>query len=445
MTHRPNFLFLAIDDLRPQLNCYGQPQMHSPHLDRLSAEGVQFNRAYCQVPVCGASRASMFTGTRPTSTRFLDYQVWADRDHPSATCLPQYLKENGYHTVSRGKVFHHQEDSPACWSEPAWGPEDSFPGYRDPENIALQAAWQERGRTGPRGPAFESVEMPDSVYSDAQTADKVIQDLGRLKKTSPPFFVGAGFIRPHLPFNAPKRYWDLYNPKNIPLPADPNPPDNVPTQALHQFAELRRHYAGIPENGVLNEETTRTLIHGYYASVSFLDAQIGRVLQALEENGLYENTVVVLCVDHGWNLGEHGLWCKHCLFDTSTRVPIIIRAPGLSGPPSDALVENLDLYPTLCELAELETPSHAAGQSMVPLLKNSSAPGKHAVFSRYFKGERVKTDRHAYTEWIQDGQVTGRMLYDHQSDPDENVNIADLPENAELMEELHALLVANQE
>lgn len=434
--NRPNVLFIAVDDLRPQLGCYGHKQMISPNIDRLAAEGVTFLRSYCQVPVCGASRASLLTGTRPTANRFLGYDTWAERDLPGALSVAEHFRNNGYHTISNGKVFHHRADCRNSWSEDAWHPAGNWRNYMLEENQKLNLQKPKLA-----GPAYECADVTDNAYFDGKIADKAISDLRRLKDVDAPFFLALGFLKPHLPFNAPKKYWDMYKADDIDLADNPFRPKGAPDAALHNWGELRNYY-GIPAKGPLPEELARKLVHGYYACVSCTDAQIGRVIAELGRLGLRDNTVIVLWGDHGWNLGEHGLWCKHCNFETSLHSPLIVTAPGIAGGiKSNALTEYLDIYPSLCELCDLPLPGHLHGRSFVPLLKNPNLPWKEAVFSRYFKGDSVKTDRYRYTEWSGNGGgVYARMLYDHEVDLAENVNIAELPENKELVEKLSNML-----
>jgi len=287
------------------------------------------------------------------------------------------------------------------------------------------------------GPAYECADVPDNAYFDGKVADKGISDLRRLKDEDKPFFLALGFLKPHLPFNAPKKYWDMYERREIDLADNPFRPKRAPDAALHNWGELRQ-YHGIPAKGPLADEFARTLVHGYYACVTYTDAQIGRVLAELDRLGMRDNTVVILWGDHVWNLGEHGLWCKHCNFETSLHSPLIVRGPGIKhGVKINALTEYLDIYPSLCELCDLPLPGHLQGRSFVPLLKNPNLRWKEAVFSRYFRGDSVKTDRYRYTQWRRkDGEIYARMLYDHSADPVENVNISELPENKELINKL---------
>jgi len=434
-SRRPNVLFIAVDDLRPQLGCYGYEQMISPNIDKLAAAGVVFNRSYCQSPVCGASRASLLSGIRATRDRsFKGYLHHADRDWGAPLPLGKHFRQQGYTTISNGKIYHHRNDGAGSWSERAWRPSGEWGGrgYLREENLQIARA-NERGL----GPAYECADVADSDYADGKTADKAISDLRRLKRMDKPFFLATGFVKPHLPFNAPKKYWDLYDRDKINLADNSFRPKDAPDAAIHSWGELRAYHA-IPKKGPLSEEMARTLIHGYYACTSYTDAQIGRVLGELDRLGLSDNTIVVLWGDHGWNLGEHTLWCKHCHFQTSLRAPLIVRVPGLKGGiKTDGLTEFVDIYPSLCELAGLPVPKHTEGRSFVPLMKDPKRSWKDAIHSRFHTGESVRTDRYCYTEWTgKDGKVRARMLYDQKLDPDENVNIAERPEHAALVKKL---------
>ena len=314
----------------------------------------------------------------------------------------------------------------------AWHPKGNWRNYMLEENQKLN-----RRKPKLAGPAYECADVPDNAYFDGKVADKGISDLRRLKDEDKPFFLALGFLKPHLPFNAPKKYWDMYERREIDLADNPFRPKRAPDAALHNWGELRQ-YHGIPAKGPLSDEFARTLVHGYYACVTCTDAQIGRVLAELDRLGMRDNTVVILWGDHVWNLGEHGLWCKHCNFETSLHSPLIVRGPGIKhGVKINALTEYLDIYPSLCELCDLPLPGHLQGRSFVPLLKNPNLRWKEAVFSRYFRGDSVKTDRYRYTQWRRkDGEIYARMLYDHSADPVENVNISELPENKELINKL---------
>ena len=438
---QPNILFIPVDDLRPQLGCYGQSQMKTPRLDQLAAEGTLYNQAYCQVPVCGASRASLLTGIRPTRTRFLDYMACVDEDLPGALTLPQHFKENGYETISAGKVFHHRTDSaPRSWDgdpwQPTWRDGDRWRNYLTPEAIELANIENHRG------PPFECADVPDNAYFDGQIADRAIAELSTLRCQDKPFFLAAGFLKPHLPFNAPKRYWDLYREGDVNLADNPFAPQDAPDRATHNFGELRQYF-NVPKEGPLPAEMAHRLVHGYYACTSYVDAQIGRLLDALEYYHLAENTIVVVWGDHGWQLGEHGLWCKHCNFNTSLNAPMIFRAPDQrGGVRTDAIVEFTDIFPTLSDLAGLAIPEHLDGVSLVSTLDDARARVKDAAYSRYHAGESVRTENFLFTEWCDDDGEPERMLYDHDQDGAENVNISERPENAERVARFSAMLEA---
>ena len=437
---RPNVLFIAVDDLRPELGCYGKSQIKSPNIDRLAKGGMVFEQAYCMVPTCGASRASLLTGIRPARHRFINYLAWAEKDAPGITTLNTQFKQNGYYTVSLGKVFHHPTDNAQGWSEPAWRPK-GIPWYRRPENQKLHEERQQQGQRS-RGPAWEAADVADNAYADGVLADRAIADLGRLESKEQPFFLAVGFFKPHLPFIAPQKYWDLYDHDAIHLPETYHAPKNAPKESLHNSGELRA-YAGIPAKGPVSDETARNLIHAYYACVSYTDAQIGKLLDELDRLGIAENTIVVLWGDHGWNLGEHMLWCKHCCYETSMHAPLIVKAPGIQGGrTTKGLTEFIDIYPSLCELAGLPLPQHLEGQSFVPLLKNPDKQWKAAAVGRFQNGDTIRTERFRFTEYSNPkGNPLARMLYDHTLDPGEDENISEArPETAtQLTKQLHQL------
>lgn len=422
----PNILFIAVDDLRPELKCYGKEHIHSPNIDRLASEGTRFDRSYCNIPVCGASRASLMTGLRPARNRFLHYYTRADEDAPGILTLPKHFRDNGYYTISNGKIFHHGNDAEESWDE-IWHPVSSSNSWRDYailENILQDTA------DNYRGPPFERAPLHDTVYKDGKTADKAIHDLRRLKQMDQPFFLATGFLKPHLPFNAPDKYWKLYDGK-VKLPSNNHPPENAPVESLHNSGELRS-YAGIPGEGPVSDEMALELIHGYYACVSYTDAQIGKILEELERLQLHQNTIVILWGDHGWNLREHGLWCKHCNYETSLHTPLILKVPGTQQVPAvDEIVEYVDIYPTLCELAGLPLPDHLQGRSFTELLFDRDAVSDGVAVSQWFAGITTIQNHYFYTEWVNDhDSAFARMLYDHEVDPGENRNISEYPENA---------------
>lgn len=443
-SQRPNVLFIAVDDLRPELATYGKTWIHSPHIDALARRGSRFSRAYCNVPVCGASRASVLSGLRPRRDRFRDFSTRLDEDAPAALSLPRHLRQQGYETISLGKVYHHADDDLAAWSHTPWRPEEDKTAFLDYQAVANQELYAQNQREGKRtrGLAYEAVAGPDSIYFDGKISYEAVRQLQRLSKGEQPFFLAVGFMKPHLPFNAPQSYWDLYNPNDIPLATNAYRPRQAPPQAMHSFGELR-NYAQIPQEGPLMDTAlVRKLVHGYAACVSYTDAQIGRVLDELKRLGLDKNTIVVLWGDHGYQLGEHGLWCKHCTFHNALHVPLIIAAPGLpAGQTIAALTEYVDIYPTICALTDTPPPPHLEGRSLLPLLHNPRAEYKEAVFARWQAADAIRTDRYLFTEWYdKQGAVVARMLYDHARDPEENVNVAEDPAYRQVVQDLHRQL-----
>jgi len=430
----PNILFIAVDDLRPELHCYGRELISSPNIDRLAAKGTRFDRSYCNIPVCGASRASLMTGLRPARNRFLTYLSRADEEAPGIITLPRHFRNNGYYTISNGKIFHHDDDDSASWDE-IWHPLSNSNSWRDyalEENILRDTSDRFRG------PPFERAAVPDSIYKDGKIASKTIGDLRKLKDLEKPFFLATGFYKPHLPFNAPEKYWALYDGK-VTLPDNNYPPENAPPESLHNFGELRA-YAGVPPGGPLSDEFALELIHGYYASVSYTDAQIGKILDELERLELDRTTIVILWGDHGWNLREHGLWCKHCNYETSLHTPLILKVPGTEqvGATSE-IVEYVDIYPTLCELAGLELPEHLQGESFRELLFDPDASSDGVAICQWFAGITTIRDNWFYTEWVDDLDSSyARMLYDHRVDPHENMNISEDSIHSEIIESLSA-------
>ncbi|MGB5419828.1 sulfatase [Algibacter sp.] len=424
---KPNILFIAVDDLRPELNFYGANHIKSPNLDQLAGESLVFNRAYCNVPVCGASRASLMTGARPTRKRFIDAHTKKNEDYPKAISLPMLLKQNGYTTISNGKIYHYNKDDASAWDE-MWQP-DKLWSYALPES-------QEIRENTKRGLPFEIAKVHDSVYRDGKLALKVIKDLNKLKESNQPFFLTMGLAKPHLPFTAPKKYWDMYDRDAIKFPESYIQPETTPKQAFHNFGELRQ-YENIPKKGDLPDELAKELIHGYYACVSYIDAQIGFVLDELKRLELEDDTIVILWGDHGWNLGDHKLWCKHVTFETALRTPLIIKVPGKTkGEKTDAIIEYIDIYPSLTELVGLEAPNTVEGKSFVPIINGETSKKDWAVSKFKDAVTLIKGDLF-YTEWTDDkGVAYARMLFDHKTDPLELDNLTEKPEYKEIVEQL---------
>ncbi len=427
-----NILFIAVDDLRPELNFYGASHIQSPNLDKLVEESLVFNRAYCNIPVCGASRASLLTGMRPTRHRFINYGATADADAPNAVSLPKLLKQNGYITRSNGKIYHKNNDDSLAWDN-IWFPKGNIRNYQLEENIIANgnANLAVAGAT-----AFEMAQVNDTAYFDGKIAQRGIADLKMLKNKNKPFFLALGFMKPHLPFNAPKKYWDLYDRGNIELPESYVQPKSTPKQAFHKFGELR-NYGNIPKKGDIPDSLAKELIHGYYACVSYVDAQIGLVLDELKRLELDEDTIVILWGDHGWNLGDHKLWCKHVTFETALRTPLIIKVPGkTSGQQTEATTEYIDIYPSLAELVGLESPETVEGQSFVPIINGETSHKDWAVSKFKDMVTLIKGDLF-YTEWVKDdGIAYARMLFDHKTDPLELDNLAEKLEYQDTVNQL---------
>jgi arylsulfatase A-like enzyme len=342
--------------------------------------------------------------------------------------LHALLEANGYQTESLGKVLHHEDDSPGGWSLPPWSAQGHVPrhlatGFRNYQDAANIAAFKENGI----GPATESMDVDDEAYFDGQTALRAVAALDRLAQGEKPFFLAVGFVKPHLPFTAPRKYWDLYTREDIPPARVGAMPEGLPKQARHTFGELRR-YSDVPDDPAvpIDDRLARKLKHGYYASVSYADAQVGKVLRKLEELELGPSTIVVLIGDHGWSLGEHGLWAKHSPFDVATRVPLIVRAPGIGEPgTAKALVELVDIYPTLVALLDLPAPAHLQGDSFVSVLEDTTVAVKPAVFPRWKNADVVKSEQYALTVWSNEkGRPVAEMMFDHATDRDEIINIS---------------------
>jgi arylsulfatase A-like enzyme len=393
------------------------------------------------------------TGRRPDSTGVYDLVTDFRKALPNAVTLSQRFKDAGYFAVSVGKIYHPGLDDPASWSVP-----NTYKlggAFFDPNLVhENKPAGKARGDEGAadedapvRGRSFEIADVADDELPDGKVAAHAIELLRANKDRR--FFIAAGFLRPHLPFVAPRRYYDLYPPESIRLADNPYPPKDVPKPALHNSGELRS-YSDVPKKGPIDDAKARELIRGYYASTTFVDAQVGKVLAELDRLGLADNTIVVLWGDHGYHLGDHGLWNKHTNFEEAARAPLIVSVPGMkhAGGASRSLVEFVDVYPTLCDLAGISASPDVEGKSFAPLLDDPTRPFKPAAFSQYPRGKNLmgrsmRTDRYRYTEWQdKSGRATARELYDHNVDPEENVNVAGRPENKELVEKLAAQLKA---
>ncbi|MDA1068607.1 MAG: sulfatase [Verrucomicrobia bacterium] len=453
----PNVLFIATDDLRVELGCYGQEWIHSPNLDKLASQSTLFTRAYCQAALCNPSRASLLTGLYPDTLGVIDLPTHFRRVVPDVTTLPEYFKNHGYFTQNIGKVFHngHHGDmhgDPQSWSVPS----ELFYASHGTDVVTPPALIEnQKNNTVSEllNVRAENYDVPDTAYFDGRIAEKAVAALGALAKEDRPFFLAVGFWKPHLPFNAPKKYWDYYtgNPeiKKQLLPENANWPEGTPGIAGHDGKELMRSF-----ETKLDEEQIGLLREGYYAAVSYVDAQVGKVLDALDRLDLTENTVIVFWSDHGFHLGEKGLWCKNSCFDLDTRVPLIIRTAGQTkGQVSHSLVELVDLYPTLLELCGFPLDKPLAGQalqgrSLVPVLENPNMQVRQAAFSQNMRptnakleereamGYTIRTERYRFTQWAKwvpgmdlpsRTDILAEELYDLEKDPRELVNLASNP------------------
>lgn len=434
-----NVIFIAADDLRCDLACYGHREAITPHLDRLAKRGVLFERAYCQQALCNPSRASLLTGRRPDRLRIWDLPTHFREVDPSIVTLPEHFKQQGYVTQSIGKIFHNWrqdiEGDPQSWSVPQRlhfaRHDDDQPQVEGslPPNVA-------------KAPRCERRAVEDEAYFDGRIARDAVKALRRHADGERPFFLAVGFWKPHLPFNAPDKYWRMYDREKLAPPLNPDRSKNAPDLAFHDSREILR----AAEVRRLTQAQVMELRHGYLAGVSYLDAQVGRLLDEVDRLDLAHKTVFVFWSDHGFHLGEHALWCKTSNFELDARVPLIIAAPDLggAGQKTPALAELLDLYPTLAELCGLPEPKNVDGVSLVPVLKNPSATVKQAAYTQhprpnYYRGQpevmgvSVRTDGMRYTQWrdFKTGEVRGEELYDHRHDPAETVNVLADPPDAE--------------
>lgn len=451
---RPNVLFIAVDDLNTRIGCYGDPVAKTPNLDRLAQGGVRFDRAYCQLPLCNPSRVSLLLGRYPTTTETVDFARPALLGHDWIT-LPQCFRENGYEVQLLGKIFHYPEPRPWSGGEDAVRREQQahrdmiadltrWEPYRTLAPPTTQWVTNLRTRANLFGPVPDSEEAdaeikakPYEWTADVKNAREAVELLERFSSSGKPFFLGVGFYKPHVPLTAPQRFFDLFPPETMPLPEDfaptPTADDSVPRYALRYNLDL--FYGDWP-----TPERAREAIAAYFACVSFMDEQLGRVLDALARFGLRENTVIVLWGDHGWHLGEKGMWAKGTLFDVSARAPLIIADPRrtTAGQACPRTVEFVDIYPTLVELCGLGMPPGLEGRSLVPLIGDPKAawdkPAFTVVAREDWLGRSVRTERWCYTEW--DEGRRGVELYDLQSDPRELKNLAKDPQHSSVVSEL---------
>ena len=502
---KPNILFIAIDDLKPILGCYGNTLVKTPNIDRLAKMGTVFMSNYCQQAVCGPTRASIMTGTRPDVTKVWDLRTQMRDMNPDILTLPQYLITQGYATSGVGKIFHPSSAKegvdPVSWSDSYLKSKESdFPaGMGEPANGQYQLASTkalftsdamiekkskkreaEENDENPKsikGPSTECIDVPDTAYEDGVIALLAKDQMIALSKGDKPYFMAVGFHKPHMPFVAPKKYWDLYQRDEMPIAAFQDHAKNSPLLAYHQSGELR-NYIDIPENATLPGDSLRIgiklekqkeLVHGYYAAVSYTDAQVGILLNTLESLGTLNNTMIVLWGDHGWHLGDHDLWNKHTNFEEATRAPLIVASPGLKPGKTNSFTEFVDVFPTICNLAGLPMPNQLDGKSLKPLMLNNKEKVKDFSVSQYprklkkdemtklgysspkIMGYTLRNANYRYTIWMNDfttkqdfnpAKVYASELYDYVKDPLEKVNVVADKKYAKISSELKAKMIA---
>ncbi len=502
---KPNILFIAIDDLKPILGCYGNTQIKTPNIDRLAKMGTVFMSNYVQQAVCGPTRASLMTGKRPDYTKIWDLKTKMRDINPDILSLPQYFISQGYSTQGIGKVYDvrcvdKDIDKPS-WSVPFYKTDSKFYGvygepaegrYQLPETKVLAAKYineaLDNGKTKAEAnlyaetkikPSVESANVADYAYNDGANMLQAKNILAQLSKSNQPFFFAVGIAKPHLPFVAPKKYWDLYKREDMPLAKFQEQSKNPVAVAYHNAGELRA-YSDIPpltsftdqkEFGLtLPVDKQKELIHGYYAAISYTDANVGILLNTLDSLGLTKNTIIVLWGDHGWHLGDHNLWCKHTDFEEATHAPLIIASPEIKPSKTNAQTEHIDIFPTLCDLAGVAIPSQLDGKSLVPLMKNPQSTVKEFSVSQYPRsnataenerlgytdvnamGYSIRTKQYRYTIWMNNGfrstqpfnkdWIIGVELYDYKNDPLETVNVSNDKKYTAIAKELNGKMMS---
>ena len=504
-TSKPNILFIAVDDLKPLLGCYGNTMVKTPNIDRLAKMATVFNKNYCQQAICGPTRASLMTGSRPDATKIWNLTTQMRDVNPDILTLPQYLISQGYTTSGIGKIYHPSSAikgvDPVSWSIPYLKSKQSdFPAeigepangqYQLPETKAKMTpdiiaerkqqnkdlAANDENPKSIKGPSTECIDVPDNAYQDGVNALLAKDQIIALSKSDKPFFMAVGFSKPHLPFVAPKKYWDLYKREDMPIASFQEHSKNGPLIAYHQSGELR-NYLDIPEFATLPAdslriglklEKQRELIHGYHAAISYMDAQVGILLNTLESLGTLDNTIIVLWGDHGWHLGDHDLWHKHTNFEEATRAPLIIAGPGIKSGKTNSLTEFVDVFPTICDLAGVAIPKNLDGKSLKPLMLNNKAKGKEYAISQYprklkkaemaklgytdakMMGYSLRTDQYRYTIWMNnfnskeafnESQVYASEMYDYVKDPLEKVNVVNDKNYTSISASLKSKMVA---
>ncbi|MGS2737952.1 sulfatase [Sinomicrobium sp. M5D2P17] len=459
---KPNVLLILVDDLKPALGAYGDTIAISPNIDRLAGEGMRFNNAYSNQAVCGPSRYNIMLGSRSTSTGLYNFGKEFRDVVPDAVTMPQHFMNAGYHTESMGKVYHighGNTNDEASWSIPHF--KEKVIEYIQPEStngeLTREEAFFENTRMYiedtppnkelPRGAAWESPDVLDDAYADARVANHAIDRLRKLsRKPGQPFFMAVGFARPHLPFSVPKKYWDLYKPQDLSLPDYEKAPEGSPDFTKKRDHEMSQFFPVPVGKDVYDEDLKRKLIHGYYASVSYMDAQLGKIMDELKRLKLDKNTIVVLWGDHGWHLGDHAIWTKHTNFEQANHIPLIFKVPGVTstGSVTDQFAESVDVYPTLASLAGLDKPigpQPIDGIDLTPVLKDGSKEIKDHAYHAFpmggYLGEAIRNDRYRMIRWTpmrHNNKEVLYELYDYENDPKETRNIA--PEKPDVISEM---------
>ncbi|WP_111707830.1 sulfatase [Lutibacter citreus] len=448
-TAKPNFLFICIDDLRPQLGVYGNNLMITPNLDKLASEGRTFTRHYAQVPTCGPSRACMLTGKNieaieDINHHHLEKSLAGKPESLTPETFVHHLKRNGYFTVGMGKISHSGNghvnfknksvlELPYSWDQFVTDPNSLWEGQE-----LVHAYANGRNRNTKPNPAYEILDVEDESYPDGILANLATNQLEQLANKQKPFFMAVGFYKPHLPFCAPKKYWDMYDHKDIKVSPNPELPKGVSGVFLHNSTEFFGQYTHPEKGGAgkrLSDEYAKNVIHANYASISYTDAQVGKVLNKLKELNLDKNTIVIVWGDHGWHLGDHTIWGKHSTFERGLNSKLLLKTPDIkeSGVKTDGLVSSIDLYPTICDLAGIELPKSIDGKSMVPLINNPKTKGNEVVLSYWRNILSMRTDRYRFAVF-NNGKRQEMMLFDHDKDPNETINIAN--ENPEVVDRL---------
>ena len=506
---KPNVLFIAIDDLKPDMGCCGNKMVKTPNIDRLAKMGTVFMNNYVQQAVCGPTRASLMTGKRPDYTKVWDLKTKMRDINPNILTIPQYFASQGYSSQGIGKVYDSRcvdkkMDEPS-WSVPYYNyfkteeryyaKETGMPvsgAYQSPETKVLVAKFRKEAEDKGMNekdaddyvsknikPSVECVDVPDNAYNDGANVVRAIEILEKLKSETKPFFFAVGFSKPHLPFVSPKKYWDLYKREDMPVAPFQEKSKNAVDVAYHNAGELRG-YSDIPPLTSFTDQKSfgltlpldkqKELIHGYYAAISYTDAQVGKLLKALDSLGLTKNTIIVLWGDHGWHLGDHNLWCKHTNFEQATHAPLIISAPGIKPSKSNSQSEHIDIFPTLCDLATLQIPEQLDGKSLVPVMKNPTTSVKEFSVSQYprsangvetdrqgyadskLMGYSIRNNQYRYTVWMKDNfrsnqpfnpaLIVGIEMYDYKKDPLETINVAKEKSYDVVSKELYGKMVA---